>query len=64
MRVSPLTKSGIKDSEEGKLSVSDALRDFTIRTLVAAKETDANRRIFKSIVTERRSQFLSTDFIF
>jgi glyceraldehyde-3-phosphate dehydrogenase (NADP+) len=56
--------TGRKDSAEGTLSVSDALRVFTIRTLVAAKATDANRRIIKSIVTERISRFLSTDFIF
>ena len=55
--------TGRKDSAEGTLSVSDALRVFTIRTLVAAKETDSNRRIIKSIVTERSSRFLSTDFI-
>lgn len=55
--------TGRKDSAEGTLSVSDALRVFTIRTLVAAKATDENRRIIKSIITERRSRFLSTDFI-
>lgn len=55
--------TGRKDSAEGTLSVSDALRVFTIRTLVAAKEGDANRRILKAIVTERSSRFLSTDFI-
>jgi glyceraldehyde-3-phosphate dehydrogenase (NADP+) len=55
--------TGRKDSAEGTLSVSDALKVFTIRTLVAAKETDENRRIIKSIITERRSRFLSTDFI-
>jgi glyceraldehyde-3-phosphate dehydrogenase (NADP+) len=55
--------TGRKDSAEGTLSVSDALRVFTIRTLVAAKESDANRRILKSILTERSSRFLSTDFI-
>ncbi len=55
--------TGRKDSAEGTLSVSDALRVFTIRTLVAAKETDANRGIIKSIVTKRISRFLSTDFI-
>jgi glyceraldehyde-3-phosphate dehydrogenase (NADP+) len=49
--------TGRKDSAEGTLSVSDALRVFTIRTLVAAKETDANRRIIKSIVTERKRGF-------
>ncbi len=55
--------TGRKDSAEGTLSISDALRVFSIRTLVAAKETDANRRLIKTIVTERRSRFLSTDFI-
>ncbi len=55
--------TGRKDSAEGTLSVSDALRVFTIRTLVAAKATDANKRIIQSIVTERLSRFLSTDFI-
>jgi len=55
--------TGRKDSAEGTLSVSDALRVFTIRTLVAAKETDANRQIIRSIITERSSRFLSTDFI-
>lgn len=55
--------TGRKDSAEGTLSVSDALRVFTIRTLVAAKLTGENRRIIQSIVTERKSRFLSTDFI-
>lgn len=55
--------TGRKDSAEGTLSVSDALRVFTIRTLVAAKGTELNRRLIKSILTERSSRFLSTDFI-
>jgi glyceraldehyde-3-phosphate dehydrogenase (NADP+) len=55
--------TGRKDSAEGTLSVSDALRVFSIPTLVAAKETDGNRQIIRSIVRERRSRFLSTDFI-
>ncbi|HSW01189.1 MAG TPA: NADP-dependent glyceraldehyde-3-phosphate dehydrogenase [Sedimentisphaerales bacterium] len=55
--------TGRKDSAEGTLSVSDALRVFTIRTLVAAKETDANKLLIKSILTARSSRFLSTDFI-
>ncbi len=55
--------TGRKDSAEGTLSVSDALRVFTIRTLVAAKDTYENRRIIKSILAERSSRFLSTDFI-
>ncbi|HOT96302.1 MAG TPA: NADP-dependent glyceraldehyde-3-phosphate dehydrogenase [bacterium] len=56
--------TGRKDSAEGTLSVSDALRVFTIRALVAAKESAVNQQIIKTIVTERKSQFLSTDFIF
>jgi glyceraldehyde-3-phosphate dehydrogenase (NADP+) len=55
--------TGRKDSAEGTLSVSDALRVFTIRTLVAAKQTDENKRIITEIVRERQSKFLSTDFI-
>ncbi len=55
--------TGRKDSAEGTLSVSDALKVFTIRTLVAAKETDTNRQIIRSIVRGRSSRFLSTDFI-
>jgi glyceraldehyde-3-phosphate dehydrogenase (NADP+) len=56
--------TGRKDSAEGTLSVSDALKVFSIRTLVAAKASDANKAIIRSIVTERRSEFLSTDFLF
>jgi len=55
--------TGRKDSAEGTLSVSDALRVFSIRTLVAAKFTDENKRIIRSILRDRSSKFLSTDFI-
>jgi glyceraldehyde-3-phosphate dehydrogenase (NADP+) len=44
-------------------SISDALRVFSIRTLVTTKETDGNRRIITQIVRERKSKFLSTDYI-
>jgi glyceraldehyde-3-phosphate dehydrogenase (NADP+) len=56
--------TGRKDSAEGTLSVSDALRAFSIRTLVAAKGNAANRRIVTAILRQRSSAFLSTDFIF
>jgi len=56
--------TGRKDSAEGTLSVSDALRVFSIRTLVAAKETEANKLLITKIVQEHKSNFLSTDFIF
>jgi len=55
--------TGRKDSAEGTLSVHDALRSFSIRTLVAAKETDLNKSLITQIVKERKSNFLSTDFI-
>jgi glyceraldehyde-3-phosphate dehydrogenase (NADP+) len=55
--------TGRKDSAEGTLSVSDALRVFSIRTLVAAKEHPANRALVTRIVRERTSTFLNTDFI-
>jgi len=55
--------TGRKDSAVGTLSVSDALRSFSIRTLVAAKEIDLNKEIIADIVREHRSNFLSTDFI-
>lgn len=56
--------TGRKDSAEGTLSVSDALRVFSIRSLVAAKATDYNQQIISKIVIGRHSRFLSTDFIF
>src|SRR5690606_9977658 len=37
--------NGRKDSAEGTLSVADALRVFSIRTLVATKSTEANTQI-------------------
>jgi glyceraldehyde-3-phosphate dehydrogenase (NADP+) len=55
--------TGRKDSAEGTLSVSDALRVFSIRTLVAAKQTELNKQIITRIVQERKSKFLATDFI-
>ena len=56
--------TGRKASAEGTLSVSDALRVFAIRTLVAAKMNDLNKGILEQIVRGRKSRFLSTDFIF
>jgi glyceraldehyde-3-phosphate dehydrogenase (NADP+) len=55
--------NGRKDSAEGTQSVSDALRIFSIRIVVSARETEDNREIITNIVRERKSHFLSTDFI-
>lgn len=56
--------NGRKDSAEGTLSVADALRVFSIRTLVAAKTTKENTTLVQSILTRRESDFLTTDFLF
>jgi glyceraldehyde-3-phosphate dehydrogenase (NADP+) len=56
--------NGRKDSGEGTLSVVDALRTFSIRAMVAAKEIQANKEMFKDIIIDRKSNFMSTDFIF
>jgi glyceraldehyde-3-phosphate dehydrogenase (NADP+) len=56
--------TGRKDSAEGTLSVSDALRAFSIRTLVAAKQGPLNEQLLRTILEERKSSFLNTDFLF
>lgn len=56
--------NGRKDSAEGTLSVADALRVFSIRTLVATKATDDNKQIISTIIKNRESLFLSTEYIF
>jgi len=56
--------TGRKDSAEGTLSTGDALRVFSIRTLVAAKTQDVNKELLSQIIRERKSNFLSTDYIF
>lgn len=55
--------TGRKDSAEGTLSVSDALRVFSIRTLFAVKENEMNKQIVTEITKEHKSNFLSTDFL-
>ncbi len=56
--------TGRKDSAEGTLSVTAALRSFSIRTVVATKETAENKAIINQIVENQESNFLSTKFIF
>jgi glyceraldehyde-3-phosphate dehydrogenase (NADP+) len=53
-----------KDSAQGTLSVTDALRSFSIRTVVAATATEANQELVGEIVARRTSAFLSTDYLF
>ena len=55
--------AGRKDSAEGTLSVTDALRAFSIRSMVAAKQTEASKTLLGAIVRDHRSKFINTDFI-
>ncbi|MET3503909.1 MULTISPECIES: NADP-dependent glyceraldehyde-3-phosphate dehydrogenase [Mucilaginibacter] len=55
--------TGRKDSAEGTLSVHDALRSFSIRSLVTTKMTETNKNIINEIVNDNDSNFLSTKFI-
>lgn len=55
--------NGRKDSAEGTLSVHDALRSFSIRTMVAAKQTEASKKLLDSIVLGNKSNFVNTRFI-
>lgn len=56
--------TGRKDSAEGTLSVHDALRSFSIRSLVATKLNENNKKLFNEIVSGHTSNFLSTKYIF
>lgn len=56
--------TGRKDSAEGTLSVRDAIRSFTIRTMVAAKQSQESTQLLNDIVDGHKSKFLSTKFIF
>lgn len=51
--------NGRNNSAEGTPSIADALRIFSIRTVVAARENEANRGIVNAI----KSHFLSTDYL-
>ena len=55
--------TGRKDSAEGTLSVSDTLRCFSIRTLVAARADPLNKSIITDITRKNKSNFLTTNFI-
>jgi glyceraldehyde-3-phosphate dehydrogenase (NADP+) len=56
--------NGRKNSAEGTLSVDDALRVFSIRTLVATKFQESNKALISDIIHNRESSFLTTDYIF
>jgi len=55
--------TGRKDSAKATLSVFDALRAFSIRSVVAGKYSENNKQIISDILKKRKSNFLSTDYI-
>lgn len=56
--------SGRKDSAQGTLSILDALRSFSIRSVVATKDRAENKALLNDIIKDDLSNFLSTRFIF
>lgn len=56
--------TGRKDSAQSTLSVGDALRAFSIRSMVAIKDNNENKEILTNILRDHKSNFLSTNFIF
>jgi len=56
--------TGRKDSAEATLSVSDALRCFSIRSMVAAPEGESNQALLRDLLNGRTSNFVNTDYIF
>jgi glyceraldehyde-3-phosphate dehydrogenase (NADP+) len=55
--------TGRKDSAEGTLSTADALRSFSIRSMVAAPQTAPGKRLVRGILDGDHSSFLNTDVI-
>ncbi len=55
--------TGRKDSAVATLSVKDALRSFSIRTFVAAKDNALNTEILEKMLATKASNFISTDYI-
>jgi glyceraldehyde-3-phosphate dehydrogenase (NADP+) len=56
--------TGRKSSAKKVLSITDALRAFSIRSMVGANDTDANKKLLKEIIDGGHSKFLSTDYLF
>jgi glyceraldehyde-3-phosphate dehydrogenase (NADP+) len=56
--------AGRKDSAEGTLSVHDALRAFSIRTMVSAKENDAGKSLIQSISESDTSRIINSRYTF
>lgn len=55
--------TGRKNSAEGTLSVFDALRSFSIRCMVAAKQDPNGKQVIQKILRKDSSRFLSTNVV-
>src|SRR5690606_34628377 len=55
--------TGRKDSAVATLSIHDALRSFSIRTFVAAKDNEYNNDILTDLLESKNSNFINTDYI-
>ena len=55
--------TGRKASAEGTLSVADALRCFSIRSMVATKQDTDGKALFRGILESDASSFLSTNIV-
>ena len=56
--------TGRRQSAEGTLSISDALRCFSIRTMVATKQDASGKQIFEGIIKGGHSDLLSVGVVF
>ena len=56
--------TGRKNSAAGTLSVHDALRVFSIRSMIACKQTTTNTEILNGITRNAESKFLRLDHLF
>jgi glyceraldehyde-3-phosphate dehydrogenase (NADP+) len=54
----------VKARIEGLFPRIDALRCFSIRSMVAAPEDDTNRDLLRDILLGRTSNFINTDYLF
>lgn len=54
---------GRKDSAVSTLSVHDAIRSFSIRTMVAFKDGELNKKVLNKLLENKNSNFVSTKYI-
>jgi len=52
-----------KNSAFNTLSIFDAIRSMSIRTVVATKENDENLDLYSELMTSRKSKFLKVNFL-